>query len=189
MHAISFSLSSSLPTPRLTLVPLALAHASELFACSQDSDLAQQLAWDAHITLDDSRRFIARCSIDRVAARRAEWALIRRADSAFLGSCGLAELNWRSHSAEVSYFVAKPYQRQGYATEATQALLDFAIQVLGLRCVSARAWSSNRASLRVMSKLGMTPNASGVAESTEPGADVVQTWQLESLSCAQVLSG
>jgi [ribosomal protein S5]-alanine N-acetyltransferase len=47
-------------------------------------------------------------------------------------------------------------QRQGYATEAAQALIDFAFQQLRVRRLIATTEYDNAASLGVMRKLGMT---------------------------------
>ncbi len=48
------------------------------------------------------------------------------------------------------------HQRQGYATEAAQALIDFAFQQLQLKRIIATTEYDNLASQGVMRKLGMT---------------------------------
>ena len=48
------------------------------------------------------------------------------------------------------------HQRQGYATEAAQALIDFAFQQLRVKCLIATTEYDNAASMGVMLKLGMT---------------------------------
>ncbi len=60
--------------------------------------------------------------------------------------------------AEVGLFWAidPDQQRQGYATEAAQALIDFAFQQLRVKRLIATTEYSNAASIGVMRKLGMT---------------------------------
>jgi [ribosomal protein S5]-alanine N-acetyltransferase len=56
---------------------------------------------------------------------------------------------------ELGYWVGTPYQRQGYATEAARALAQFGFEAWGLHRVTARCFSRNRASQRVLQKIGM----------------------------------
>jgi [ribosomal protein S5]-alanine N-acetyltransferase len=60
--------------------------------------------------------------------------------------------------AEVGLFWAidPEQQRQGYATEAAQALIDFAFQQLRVKRLIATTEHDNAASIAVMRKLGMT---------------------------------
>jgi len=60
--------------------------------------------------------------------------------------------------AEIGLFWAidPDQQRQGYATEAAQALIDFAFQQLRVKRIIATTEHNNAASIGVMRKLGMT---------------------------------
>jgi len=53
------------------------------------------------------------------------------------------------------YAIAPAYQRQGYASEAAQAMMDYAFRVLGLKRIIATTSYVNTASIGVMRKLGM----------------------------------
>jgi RimJ/RimL family protein N-acetyltransferase len=53
------------------------------------------------------------------------------------------------------YAISPNQQRQGYATEAAQALIDYAFNQLQLKRVIATTDYDNRASIGVMRKLGM----------------------------------
>ena len=63
--------------------------------------------------------------------------------------------------AELGYWIGRAYWNRGYATEATQAMLDFGFGELGLNRIAARHLTRNPASGRVMEKAGMQPE--GVA--------------------------
>ena len=63
-----------------------------------------------------------------------------------------------SHSAlevEVGWAVSLYYRRQGYATEAARALLQYAFNTLGVRRVIAFTDHDNLASIQVMRRLQM----------------------------------
>jgi RimJ/RimL family protein N-acetyltransferase len=57
---------------------------------------------------------------------------------------------------ELGYWIGTPYQRQGYATEAALALLQFGFESWQLHRVTARCFARNLASQRVLRKIGMT---------------------------------
>lgn len=63
----------------------------------------------------------------------------------------------RSYTTELGlyYALSTAFQRQGYATEAAQALLDYAFRQLNLKRVVAMTTHDNAASIGVMKKLGM----------------------------------
>jgi len=58
--------------------------------------------------------------------------------------------------AELGYWIAVDCWNRGYATEASQRLVDFGFETLGLHRIESRHFLRNPASGRVMEKLGMT---------------------------------
>ena len=73
--------------------------------------------------------------------------------SKFLGRAGFAELD--SGEIEVGYLFLKEYWGQGLATEALNALLGWAENVLLVSRILAYAPANHHASIRVMNKAGM----------------------------------
>jgi ribosomal-protein-alanine N-acetyltransferase len=82
------------------------------------------------------------------------WALLRKADGAFVGRCGLRYLE-ESPEVELGYTLAKPFWGQGFATEASRAVVCYAFEVLRLGRLVAIADPANAASVNVMKKVGM----------------------------------
>src|SRR5207237_411231 len=54
-------------------------------------------------------------------------------------------LNHRAKNAELGYWVARPYWREGYAMEAARAMVGFAFEARNLPRVWATALSTNAA--------------------------------------------
>ena len=82
-------------------------------------------------------------------------ALVERAGGNRLaGVCGLQPLG-KTSEIEVGWWVVKDLWGRGLATEAGGAALRFGWEALGLERVHAIAVPENRASLRVMEKLGL----------------------------------
>lgn len=82
------------------------------------------------------------------------WAVTSRGDGTLLGRCGLQYLP-DTKEVEVDFILGRPYWGQGYATEAGRASLGFGFEELDLEHIVGVAHVENRASQRVLEKLGM----------------------------------
>jgi [ribosomal protein S5]-alanine N-acetyltransferase len=60
--------------------------------------------------------------------------------------------------AEIAYGVEGPSQGQGYATEAVNGSVDWALAEPLVRAVQAATFAWHRASVRVLEKVGMVPS-------------------------------
>jgi ribosomal-protein-alanine N-acetyltransferase len=169
-----------LDTPRLALVALNLDHAPAVFAYASDSDISRLVSWPRHETLETTRRLIALSMVGYVEGGHYEWGVVRRSDQAFLGTCGLGDIDTIRGVGELSYVLAKKYWGHGYATEAASAVLRFGFVQLGLRAVEAHAFSGNVASFRVMTKLGLRYLETRPFEGDRDDAPgPVSVWQIE----------
>lgn len=72
---------------------------------------------------------------------------------------GMVKLAFRPEfeSAEVGYWIGKPYWGRGYATEAARRVLEYGFEVRRLNRIEAHAMVQNGASFRIFDKLGMQP--------------------------------
>jgi RimJ/RimL family protein N-acetyltransferase len=68
-------------------------------------------------------------------------------------------LNWQIPMVALSYFISKPYQGNGYALEATNALTRYAFTVLKAKRVEIKCDTENTKSLSIPQKLGFTLEA------------------------------
>ena len=72
-----------------------------------------------------------------------------------IGWCGLGPLEFAECEIELYFVVGQDHWGRGLATEAGRALLGYAFEDLGLKRVVAVVDPRNRASIRVVHKLGM----------------------------------
>jgi RimJ/RimL family protein N-acetyltransferase len=87
-------------------------------------------------------------------------AVIEKLSGKFVGWCGL----WRlpeTRELEVGYALIKDFQGKGYAVEAAEAVLFYGFERLNLEEIVAVTRPENRASRRVMERLGMTYDYTG----------------------------
>jgi RimJ/RimL family protein N-acetyltransferase len=118
-----------------------------------DKAIARNLAvvpWP--YTLRDAEAFLASPK-DPVLP---SFLIFERTDGAprLVGSCGLARRP--SGAVEMGYWIARPFWRQGFASEACGALVDIARTLL-LSSLEGSHFIDNPASSRVLEKLGFEP--------------------------------
>jgi len=83
------------------------------------------------------------------------WAVILKESGRLIGHCGLQFIHI-TPEVEVTYGLAKPYWRQGLASEAARACLRYGFEELQLERIYALADPGNTASHRVMERVGMS---------------------------------
>jgi len=84
-----------------------------------------------------------------------------RATGEFIGFVGLSIPAFQAHftpCVEIGWRLAAAHWNQGLATEGARAVLEYALDTLGLPEVVSFTVPSNLASRRVMEKIGMTHN-------------------------------
>lgn len=77
----------------------------------------------------------------------------------FIGFVGLSNPPFEAHftpAVEIGWRISSPHFGKGYATEAARKVLEFAFDELKLEEVLSWTVPSNKASRRVMEKIGMT---------------------------------
>lgn len=80
--------------------------------------------------------------------------IFRKSDQQLLGWATLQHLT-PNGEIEIGYRLMKNYWGNGYATEASLPLLDFAFQELKLQELVAAAYLENKGSVNVLKKLGL----------------------------------
>ncbi|MBS4207339.1 GNAT family N-acetyltransferase [Bacillus sp. FJAT-50079] len=83
-----------------------------------------------------------------------EFAITDKDSGELYGAIGLSN-NQMFHHGELGYWIGEPFWGNGYATEAAQALVQFAFDEKQYHKVFARHFQSNPASGKVMQKIGM----------------------------------
>jgi ribosomal-protein-alanine N-acetyltransferase len=82
---------------------------------------------------------------------------VHRATDVVVGTCGFKGPPDSDGMVEIAYGVAPEHQSKGYATEAAEALVAFAIASGQVSVVRAHTFAEANASTRVLAKCGFTP--------------------------------
>ena len=138
-------------TARLSLLPLRTEDAEAIFAFGSDAEVTRFVFWPRHETVENSRNFVAWLN----GIKFLTWAIRQRGQPNVIGIVFLHSLNAHHRKAELSFHVARPCWRQGFATEAAAAVLRHALGPMKLNRIEATCMVPNEASARVLAKLGL----------------------------------
>jgi RimJ/RimL family protein N-acetyltransferase len=83
-----------------------------------------------------------------------QWGVALRDEDRVVGTCTLFRLDTDNGRAEVGFALGREHWKLGYMSEALPALLVFAFESLGLRRLEADVDPRNRASIRLLERLG-----------------------------------
>lgn len=141
-------------TERLFLRAATKDDASAIFdGYAQDPDVSKYLVFHPHQTIDETRSFLRRCERVWSAGEAFPYVITFRETKQVIG---MIEMRMEGFMVDLGYVLAQPYWGQGIVTEATKAVVDWAIAQPGLYRVWAVCDIDNPASARVMEKVGMS---------------------------------
>ncbi len=140
-----------LTTPRLFLEAFGPEHLADLHALNSEPAVMRFL--DGVRTIEQSRAELERILAAPASPGCGGWAVRRRADSLFIGRCGIKKAA-ETGEHELLYAFKSAFWGQGYAVEAAAAVLRHTFS-LGVPIVIACALPANTASLAVMQRIGM----------------------------------
>lgn len=127
-----------------------------------DPEITQFLTWGAK-TREESQARLAECLRENGKEDRTKYyfAVLLKDEGRIIGDAGftVADRAKPGGSADLGCFLLKPYWRNGYATEALQAMIRHCFTVLKLHQVTAGCDARNTASERLMKRCGMTRKA------------------------------
>jgi ribosomal-protein-alanine N-acetyltransferase len=94
------------------------------------------------------------------------FAVNEKESGKMIGVCGVGGIDYDRSENEVFYHIGKDYWGKGYATEAAEAMLQYAFEQLDLSKIIGAVHPDNNASNRIMEKIGLkrTGTISGLDE-------------------------
>jgi RimJ/RimL family protein N-acetyltransferase len=87
-------------------------------------------------------------------------AITLKENGTLVGTCGYSRRG--DPTPELGYWVGEPYWNHGYATEAVQAVIDYAFANAGLEAITSSCRVVNAASRRVLEKCGFQWTGAGL---------------------------
>ena len=169
-----------LETSRLIIRPFVLEDLADVQRLFDVEINANELGTDATQTVQDRLEWLQWSVLNYTALARlnqppyGDRAILLKPSLQLIGSCGyvpclmpfeqMANFSYFNTSGKpgyattefgLFYAISPSHQRQGYASEAARALVDYAFQQLDLQRIIATTHFENAASIGVMRRLGM----------------------------------
>ena len=150
----------TLETPRLSLRKILPEDEEDMYEYSKDPETSKFLLWEPHNSRDFTRGHLKYLQVQYQKAAFFDWALVLKETGKMIGTCGFTEIYEREKRAEIGYVIAPAFHRQGYAPEALRRVMEYGFDTLGLLSLSGRLMEDNKASEKVLTRLGFQPDKS-----------------------------
>jgi ribosomal-protein-alanine N-acetyltransferase len=142
-------------TARLKLRPWTVDDVDDIWPTVSDPHFPKHMSWEAHKTKDETREWLDRAARVVSSDEELKWAIEHQGKA--IGSIGFHEITWqvrafRLDRAELGYWLAPSHQRQGFMTEAVQAVVRFGFETIGLHKIAVTCFAENVGSRRVIEK-------------------------------------
>jgi RimJ/RimL family protein N-acetyltransferase len=140
-------------TERLVLRKPRMDDAPVLFdSYMQDPEVTRYTTWRPHTHIQEAEDFIRSSISAWENGIRFPFVITgKEANEPF----GMIDLHLKGGTIGLGYVIARSHQGQGYATEATQAIISWALGQASIYRVNASTDIENIASQRVLEKAGM----------------------------------
>lgn len=131
--------------------------------------LGRFLPWVPHNkTVSDSETYIRETTRKRESFESFDYAIYRATDGTYLGNAGLHSIAWERARCEIGYWIAGPFEGQGYVRDAVDALTRACFKA-GFHRVEIRCAPANERSAKVPLSLGFRFEARLEEDSSENG--------------------
>ena len=147
----------TIKTDRLILRPFEKSDLKDVLAYLSLPDMQRYLDWKARDNSEATSAFDAMRKQVRLMRPGdiLTLAVVRKSDGVVMGHVALKWTDATAAQAELRFAMAPAFRRQGYASEAIQAVMKYGFDKHRLHRVFARTAGHNEASARLLKKIGM----------------------------------
>ena len=147
-----------LQTKRLDLKPVVatFGFANQLFdIISKNTDFFKFMPWADIKNPEQEFDFLRSAEKDWKNNSKAIYGLYLRENGDFIGFCTMFAIDWNNESGEIGYWLNPKYAKQGFMSEAVQAVEQY-FSAMGFKRIVITANIENIASCKTAEKCGFT---------------------------------
>ena len=145
---------NSLLTNRLLLRPWDEMDANELYELAKEPEIGFWCGWEPHKDIRDSL-----FALHNFLEVKDTYAICLKETGSIVGSIGLSfdsKLINNPNECELGFWIGKPYQRNGFAFEASEEIIRHAFDDLGIELIWCSHYEDNIKSRGLQKKLGFS---------------------------------
>lgn len=141
---------------RLIYKKIVPENVGDMYEYSRLEDVTRYLLWTPHASPAQTQHYVKLLQKKYANGSFWDFGLTFQDDGKFIGTCGITSFDEMTNSIEIGYVLAPQYWGMGLATEAAGTVMRFCFESFGVDRICAKFMEGNDASMRVMTKLGMT---------------------------------
>jgi ribosomal-protein-alanine N-acetyltransferase len=149
-------LSLPIETPRLVLREFRPGDIERIHAYASREEVTRYLIWGPNSLSQTAEALSGFLEDGRQQPRQShDLGIVLKSHNLLIGAVGLRICDAESSTGDIGYVLHPEFWGHGYAEEATRALIHLGFRSLGLRRIIGQCDQRNKASARVMERLGM----------------------------------
>ena len=146
-----------LETKRLLLKQPEMRNVVQLYALMHSHVDTTYLSWEPHAAIEITENLVDNLIEAQKQDKGYHWCIYH--ENKIIGIVSLIDVKrqirtWVLNRAELSYWIAKPFTGNGFATEAAQSVMNFGFNNLSLHKIIIAHCTENMESKRICEKLG-----------------------------------
>jgi len=141
---------------RLLLRPLTIGDAAMVFYTIDRNrdEFSRWFTWSRYATASSVHDGLRSAAGQMMDGTDWHYAIFERNSGSFVGRIGIADINQKTRSADLGYWLSREYADKGYMTEAARAMVLLATAASTDVRINAYADVENAGSKRVLEKVG-----------------------------------
>ena len=143
-----------LRTQRLTMRPILMRDAQEIFDLQTDDLVLQYIAKKKPASIDEVKKLIQSIADAYKKEEMLCWAAVIRDGKKIIGTCGFNRIEKENFRAEIGGALSPRYWGVGVAYEAVKEIIGYGLNDLGLHSIEAKVNSKNRSAIFLLEQLG-----------------------------------
>ena len=109
----------TIETERLTLRPMCVSDAQDMFEYARRADVTKYLTWCPHPSLSYTKEYLSYVEGHYAAGDFFDWALVECECGRMIGTCGFTRFHYAYDCAEIGYVINPAFWGRGYANKAS----------------------------------------------------------------------
>ncbi|KIL49682.1 GNAT family N-acetyltransferase [Jeotgalibacillus soli] len=147
---------TTIETERTLIRPIKLSDVDDIYTYGSVEEVTRYVTWNTYRSKEDVRVFLDYVFPLYEQKKLAPWAIELKEIGKMVGTADFVNWSPAHKKAEIGYVLSSVYWGAGIVPEAAAALLKFGFEQMELERIQARCFEENKASERVMQKIGMT---------------------------------
>ena len=156
-HMLSHIGTQTIITERLTLRPFTYEDNNDMLTYwVSDPQIQSLYSEPTYTTTSEVKELLDKYISGYIKSDYYRWAIIEKDSNICIGQIAIFLVDNKNHFCEIEYALGKQFHRQGYATEAVKAILDFCFNQVNFHKMQVCHKEGNIASQGVINKCNFT---------------------------------